>query len=369
MGFSSNTKARAWMVTSQIKNFENMGLTEEQYKNPEYIASVLTNLWCESGKDRVCAIAVCISANGLYHTHMACYGNTTTLKKVSDILYQSHVEPQLGGKKELSGYLLKEGKYAEKGERVLYTLGIENIQDNQGSRSDLEDIEEMLLKNMTPQQILSQSFRYYKYQNMILNAYADLRISNAPVRTNVYAEYHVGESGTGKSYTYNMLCEQYGIDNIYLLTDYDNNASGGMDAYMRVGAPKILFMDEFKGFGISYQKLLSMLSGYSRMQTHARYTNAFNLWSMIHITSIYPLEELYEIMVAKEYRKSDSYEQLKRRISKIIYHYIEDGEYKTYELDAKKYTSYEELKAMASHNDGFKKMTPEEIENLPFEED
>lgn len=36
-------------------------------------------------------------------------------------LYQSHVEPQLGGKKELTAYLLKQGKYAEKNEKILYS--------------------------------------------------------------------------------------------------------------------------------------------------------------------------------------------------------------------------------------------------------
>ena len=51
---------------------------------------------------------------------------------------------------------------------------IDNIQDTQGKRSDLEEIEEMLLKGMTPQEILDKSFRYYKYEKMILHAYMPL---------------------------------------------------------------------------------------------------------------------------------------------------------------------------------------------------
>ena len=110
-----------------------------------------------------------------------------------------------------------------------------------------------------------------------------------------------------------------------MLTDYDNNLSGGLDSYMKEGAPDILFMDEFKGFGISYSKLLTMLNGYSRMQTHSRYVNTYNLWSKVYITSVYPPERIYQNMVSTEYQDVDSYQQFLRRINKIVYHYKNDG--------------------------------------------
>ena len=150
------------MVTVHIKNMQAMGLSEEEYHNPEYLADVLTALWNESGKGRTSAVAVCESADGCYHAHMAVYGNTTTLKKVADILFQSHVEPQLGGKKKLTAYLLKQEKHTEKDEKILYVKDIEAIQDVKGKRSDLETIEELLIKGFTPQQILDTNFSFYK---------------------------------------------------------------------------------------------------------------------------------------------------------------------------------------------------------------
>jgi len=366
MGFSTDTKGRAFVATVQIKNMASMGMSEEEYKNPEYLANFLTSLWEDSGKGRSCAVAVCMSADGLYHAHMALYGNTTTLKKVSDTLFHSHVEPQLGGKKELSAYLLKQGKYEEKGEEVLFLNGMENIQDTQGKRSDLEDIEEMLLKGMTPQEILDKSFRYYKYEKMILHAYISQRIQESPVKQDVYCEYHVGESASGKTYTYFQLCEKHGADSIYLLTDYDNNASGGLDSYMKNGAPPILFMDEFKGFGITYGKLLTMLNGYTRMQTHSRYANTFNLWDTVYITSVYPPENIYKIMVAHEFQDVDSYTQLLRRINRIVFHYTENGQYKTYAIDSREYKGYEDLRERAVG--GFAKLADAELPNLPFKE-
>lgn len=369
MAFSPKTKGRSWMVTVQEQNMINAGLTKEQYLEPEFIADYFIGLWVNSGTDRTAGIVVCKSAKGLYHCHMACYGNTTTLKKVSDVLMQSHVEPQFGGKEQLKAYLLKEGKYAEKGEIVLYAKDIDVIQDNQGRRSDLEEIEEMLIKGMTPQQILSTHFYFYKYEKLILHAYTDQRIREAPVMQDIFCEWHVGASGSGKTYTYKQLCDEYGADNIYVLTDYDNNASGGLDGYMKIGCPKILFMDEFKGFGISYQKLLSMLTGYCRMQTHSRYSNTYNLWETVIITSVYPPEAVYQNMVSQEIRNIDTYEQLMRRISKIVYHYKENGEYKTFSIDSKDYVDYETLKDMASGKvsvDGFRNMTEEEQMNLKF---
>lgn len=372
MGFSPQTRSRAFTAVVHIKNMVNMGLTEEQYKDPEYLAEFLTAQWKNSGTNRDCAVAVCISADGCYHAHMALYGNTTTLKKVSDILYQSHVEPQMGGKSELTNYLLKQGKYAEKGETILYTKGIENVQDVRGKRGDLEVIEEMLAKGLTPQQILDTNFAYYKYEKMILHAYIDQRIQEAPIYRDLYCEYHCGDSGSGKTYFYKQLCEEYGAENIYILTDYDNNASGGLDSYMKSGAPPILFMDEYKGFGVSYGKLLVMLNGYTRMQTHSRYANTFNLWREVYITSVYPPEALYQNMVSHEYQDIDSYTQLIRRINKIVYHYIENGEYKTYSINSKDYINYEDLRNKAALNrneNGFHELSNEEQQQLPFKEE
>ncbi len=370
--FSPTLRGRAWVSTVHIKNMESMGMTETEYRNPEYLADFLIHLWNESGKGRTSAVAVCESKDGCYHAHMALYGNTTTLKNVANILMGSHCEPQLGGKAELTLYLLKQGKYAEKDEKILYVKDIEAIQDVKGKRNDLDTIEELLVEGMTPQEILDTNFAFYKYEKMILHAYTDMRIRAAPVREAIYCEFHVGESSTGKTFYYEQLCEKHGVDNIYVLTDYDNNASGGLDSYMKVGCPPILFMDEFKGHRFSYEKFLTMLNGYTRMQTHSRYTNTYNLWSTVIITSVYPPEAIYNNMVASENRDIDSYEQLLRRINKIVYHYKDGDEYKTYSIDSKDYTNYEDLRnrALSKDHDGFITMSKAEQLKLdiPFKE-
>lgn len=202
MAFSTNLKCRCWVVTIHIENMKKAGLSEEEYKDPEILALTFLAKWESSGKGRTAGISICESAEGCYHAHMACYGNSTTLKNVSKILCDSHTEPQLGGKEQLTAYLLKEGKYAEKGEKVLYTQGLEYIQDNQGNRSDINEIEELIELGATPRQIFEKNFRYRKYEKMIHGAFLDKRIKDTPLEKKMWNEYHWGKSGSGKTFTY-----------------------------------------------------------------------------------------------------------------------------------------------------------------------
>lgn len=331
------------MVTFQIANMEKSGLTKKEYENPEYLADYICSLWENSGKGRKAGVVVCVSLKGLYHAHIACYGNTTTLKKVSDIFFQAHTEPQLGGKAELRAYLLKEGKYAEKGEQVLCFKGLENIEDVQGKRNDLEEIEELLNNGATPEEIFETSFRYRKYEKMIKADYLARRIKETPLVKDMWNEYHWGRSGSGKTYTYIKLCEKY-PDEVYLCNDYANSGTsgGGFDFYSSNPA-SIVILDEFRG-NIPYAQLLSMLDVYSRNQQHCRYQNVYNLWTSVVICSIYPPEKVYSFMVDDTQKSVDSIQQLLRRLKVIVYHYInKDGKYRVFRMPAKDYINASDM--------------------------
>lgn len=341
--FKRNLKGRAWIGTVQVANMTKTGLSKTEYENPKLLAEFLSNVWIESGKNRVAGIAVCISSTGLYHAHMSLYGNLTTLGNVAKIMFDSHIEPQLGGKKELKSYLLKEAPYDESGEQVLYTIGIENIQDRQSKRSDLEEIADLIEQGFTPSEIMSENFSYRKFEKMIKSAFIDRRIRETPLIKETYNEWHVGESNSGKTYYYYQLAEEHTPEKIYLVSDFEN---GGFDFYIEQGAPPIIFLDEFKG-NMRFSQLLTILDKYSRVQTHCRYSNTYNLWERCIITSIYPPDEVYESMVSDYRRDRDKIDQLMRRLDVIIYHYREDGEYKTFTLPAKDYTNYDDLKRKA----------------------
>ncbi|GLB29157.1 hypothetical protein LAD12857_10800 [Lacrimispora amygdalina] len=338
--FSKSTKGRAWIGTVHIANMEKSGLSKEEYENPELLADVFTKAWDNSGKGRSSGIAVCVSEKGCYHAHMALYGNLTTLGNVSKILFGSHIEPQLGGKKELKNYLLKNPPYNEKGEQVLYSEGLDNVQEVQGKRSDLDDIEELLNQGYSPSEIMEINFSYRKYEKMIKSAFIDKRIKETPLIKKMHNEWHVGDSGSGKTYYYYQLCEEHSPSEIYMATDFEN---GGFDFYIDQGAPPILFLDEFKG-NMRYSQLLTTLDKYSRTQTHCRYANTYNLWTTCIITSIFPPDEVYASMVDNDKRDRDKIDQLLRRLDVIVYHYKANGEYKTYSMPASEYRNYEDLK-------------------------
>ena len=359
--FSKDYKARAWIGTFHIANMEKGGLKEEDYKEPSKLADFITNKWEQSGKGRVCGVSVCISESGCYHAHMALYGNLSTLGNVSKIMCDAHIEPQMGGKKELKGYLLKEPPYDEKGEKVLYTIGIEHIQDNKRKRSDLDDIADLIDKGDTPNEIM-ENFKYRRYEKMIKSAYIDKRIKDTPIIKDMHNEWHLGQSGSGKTFYYTKLCEKYSKEKVYMATDFEN---GGFDFYIEQGAPPIIFMDEFKG-NMRFSQLLTILDKYSRTQIHCRYTNTYCLWNSCIITSIFPPDEVYSMMVDDDKKSRDKIEQLLRRLDLIVYHYIEDGKYKTYSIPASEYINYEDLKRRAlADKEGVIKVSDSDI--LPFQ--
>lgn len=335
--FSSETKSRGWIVTIQEENMKKAGLSEEEYKNPKKLASTFIEKWQNSGTGRIAGIAVCLSDNDCYHAHMACYGNTTTLHNVAKILYDSHTEPQVGRKEQLKAYILKEGKYEEKNEKILYSEGLDCIQDNQGKRTDLDEIEEMLNDGLTPRQIFQQSIRYQKYDRMIYTAFLNKRIKDTPLVKEMHNEFHFGKSGTGKTHVYIQKCEEFSEEEVYLCNDYSN---GGFDFYSENPA-KVIVLDEFRG-GIPYSQLLSMLDVYSRVQQHCRYKNTYALWTQVMICSVLSPEEVYHNMVDNN-KNSDTFAQMMRRLDVIVYHYKWKGEYKTFELLPSEYNGKDDM--------------------------
>lgn len=141
------------------------------------------------------------------------------------------------------------------------------------------------------------------------------------------------------------MCEEYGEDEVYFLSDYDG---GGFDAYQ---GERILFMDEYKG-QFSFGLLLQLLDGY-KIQVHARYSNIYALWDEVYITSVFPPEELYKKMVEESARGRDKQQQLLRRIADITYCFVDAaGEYQRFTVPMSEYSDYEELKAAAMEQTG-----------------
>ncbi len=283
---------------------------------PVEICERLKEEWCSVSDTRTGAWLYCVSEDGMHHVHMVL--EDIVAMRFSKIKREyavgMHFEATKGNKQQAEDYVNKTGKWEEKGEQILYKCVHGDIKGAQGRRSDLAEIEELLEQGKNPKEIVTASFSYYRYENMIKKAYFDMRDRDTPSIRAVKVIWHTGESGTGKSYSRLSLEEEVGAENIFYLTDYNPNSM--FDGYY---GQKYLWIEDFKG-EIKFSDILRILDIY-KCDLHARYTNGKALWEEVHITSIMHPCAAYLRMVPELQRKIDTVDQLLRRISCIRYHY------------------------------------------------
>lgn len=318
--------------------------------SPEQIAEKALEDWISDKPTRTGAVAYCISADGLIHLHMVLEdSNKARFSAIKKIFPPAHLKPTKGNREQAENYIQKKGKWEEKGEQVLYIARHGEIKGRQGQRKDMEVIGDLIESGKTPEEIMLMNFSYRRYSSMIREACLQRKIADTPNYRNVNVIWHVGDSGSGKSYDRILLEEIYGSNNVYVVTDYKN----GFDRYQ--GEP-ILFLDELRPGSFRYSILLGILDKY-KIQVSARYSNVYSLWEEVHITSPYAPEQLYKEMVLDADRDIETYEQLRRRISFVVYHWKESGEYKRFQVPMEQYSSYSFLRLQANKmEDGFVKV-------------
>lgn len=350
---------RTFFITVWIKSMQNLGLSyllnddnKPKDGTGKEILEKICAIFKDSGKERYCSGTACVSANDGFHLHLGAYCPQKIKPRiVAKMLGNAHLEPQRGKKEEILDYILKKGdKWKEKGEDVLCVSDdMDGVVGMQGARTDLGQIEDYIAEGYTPSEIMDLKLSYRRYEKVIRDAFFAKRAAEIPFLRDMYVEWHCGESGSGKTYFIKDLIEVYGEEEIYFVSDYE---AGGLDKY---NGEKVLFLDEFRG-QIRFNTLLSMLQGY-KSQFHARYTNIVGLWTKVYITSPLPPEQVYKKMVSLDDRENDSMKQLFRRINKVVYHYKDGSEYKTYEQEMTEYTTYRDLKRLSGHDD-FVEVTP-----------
>ena len=97
--------ARSWFCV--FNNPENHGFSG----SPEEIAEQMKDRWIAGNPQRTCAVAYCISADGLHHCH-AVFEDTKTMRftVVQKLFPGMHIEPTKGSKEQAEDYINKRGK-------------------------------------------------------------------------------------------------------------------------------------------------------------------------------------------------------------------------------------------------------------------
>lgn len=317
---------------------------------PQEVCERLRDEWIGDSTTRSGAWAYCVSnpdtPEAFPHIHMVLEDRVAMRFSAIKRSYAAgaHFEATKGRKTDTEDYIYKRRKYAEKGEVVLCVVTAGTILGAQGKRSDLETISILLEEGKNPQEIMDTAFAFRRFSKEIKEAYFRKRWLEVPPIRDVRVHTLVGDSGTGKTQTYAELCEEYGEDNVCMVSDY---ANGGFDHY---AGERILFLDEYRG-QLPYSTFLTLTDRY-KTQLHARYTNIWTLWSEVYISSIYPPEALYDAMVAEGRRAIDTRVQMYRRITDITYCYKDVfGEYRRYTIPMSEYKNYADLKSRATRSD------------------
>ena len=279
----------------------------------------------DSDEVRTGAWAYCISASGMHHIHMVlCNSRAMRWSKVKKAYCQGmHFSSTKGTKKEADDYINKRGKFAEKDEVVVDLIYHGEIHSNQGHRSDLDHIQELLDEGKHPDEIVAMSIKYARLRKCIRDYYITKKSREVKL-VNPDTEVHwlYGDTGTGKTHKYVQLCEQYGEDNVYWVTDYEHPFDGyfGQD---------IIFFDEFRG-NIRYSNMLNYIDKY-KCKLPCRYSDAVKLYSKIYISSPFLPQEAYKHIF--DNGGYDSIRQIMRRINDITYYYKQGGKYYTSTVD------------------------------------
>lgn len=342
MGELKDTVTRSWFAV-----FNNP--KEHGYDGtPLEVIERLRDEWVSpEHPERTGAWMYCISADGLHHVHMVLEDTKPMRFSVIKKSYAvgMHFEATKGMKEQVEDYLLKRGKFEEKGEKIIETVQVGELKGRKSgtaNESTLDKIDSFLAVGMKPAEILAMGIRYYTYETIIRKAYIDRRVAEMPQDRKIMVYWHTGKSGAGKSYSCRKLRETKGADEVFLASDYANYGTSLFDGY---SGERVVFMDEFKG-DIPYGLLLNILSELKH-PIHCRYFNTYNIWEEVHITSVYTPFGIYQTMVEEDRQDKDPYSQLKRRINYIVYHYCIMGSYGEITFPIEEFHSIEEAEEQA----------------------
>lgn len=338
--YNLDYESRGWFVTTHEGSLKKAGLDENKIKNPEYVCRFLKEAWENSSPvpdNRKAFVSVCLSASGTYHAHCFLTGNQTTLRSVKNIMFDSHVEPQGAIQATVMKYVKKEPPYDNRGENVLCTIGEEQFISQQGKRSDMQSIGDMIEQGYTPREIMEKNFKSRRFEKQITNAYADKRKWEIPAIKQMHVEWHINQFGITHGFDLENLYLKYDPDEIFCVSYIDK---GGFDGYEEQGLPSILYIDDLS-VNDRPDMLITAIDKYSHKAINKRYGNIYPLWDRVYISSSMSPEEWYKESCSYHHiRPKSVFAEVISKITKIYYHYIDgNGNLQVKETEARQYKS------------------------------
>lgn len=320
--------ARTWFCVYWGSNLDNMNVYSDMEKDPERVKNELQAYFDKHDGSHYSAI--CVSKDGKYHIHdVVTMSSPVRLNQISKMFGNVHSDIMRGTKEQASDYINKKGKFEEKGEKIILQWGnIESIENNQGSRNDLNDFDvNCLSKDFNLDDFLLQ-FYDDTLIRMYTNRFYRIRRIKAQEFRKVEVIYVEGEAGSGKS---RGAFEKY-PGAFRVSTDIKNNFP--FDGY---SCQDIIWLDELRPGYFTHSQLMQILDGYP-MNVNVKGSNCPACWTKVIITTAVPLSDWYHNNEL-EYNENQKQQFLRR----ITEHYKAVGA-----------PSYEWVKAVETN--------PEEVE-------
>jgi len=287
----------------------------------------------------------------MFHTHVfIVFASRVRFSMIKRYFEEAHIERCKGSVSDNVNYVKKTGKWenddSKQEKKIEGTFEEYGTQppDSKGKRSDMSELYQMVIDNMTNAEILAQNQDYILQIDKLDKVRTTILMEKfkETVRIDLEVIYISGATGTGKT---RGVLEENGYSNVYRVTDYLHP----FDSY---ACQSVIAFDEFRS-SLKLKEMLLYCDIYP-IELPSRYSNKFACYNKIYIISNWTLEKQYA-----EIQKEDkeSWQAFLRRIHKVIY-YEETGEV----------IVYNSVKEYLERDNGFHTLNKEEQYRLPFDE-
>lgn len=260
----------------------------------------------------------------MYHTHIfVVFASRVRFSMIKRYFDVAHIEKCKGSVSDNVNYIKKTGKWenneSKQEKKIEGTFEEYGTQppDSKGKRSDMSELYQMVLDNMTNAEILAQNQDYIlqiekldKIRSIILT-----ERYKETVRLDLEVIYISGVTGTGKT---RGVLEDNGYSNVYRVTDYLHP----FDSY---ACQPVIAFDEFRS-SLRIKEMLLFCDIYP-IELPSRYTNKYACYSKVYIISNWSLEKQYSEVQRED---KESWEAFLRRVHKVMV-YDKNGNVKEYD--------------------------------------
>lgn len=283
----------------------------------------------------------------MYHTHVfVVFSSRVRFSMIKRYFPEAHIEKCRGSVSDNVNYVKKTGKWqmdASKQEKKIEGTFEEygtQPPDSKGRRSDMSELYQMVLDNMTNAEILATNQDYILQIDKLDKIRTTVLTERykETVRLDLEVIYISGETGAGKT---REVLESNGYSNVYRVTDY----SHPFDGY---NCQPVLCFDEFRS-SLKLKEMLMYCDIYP-IELPSRYSNKFACYNKVYIVSNWELKKQYPDIQRED---TGSWNAFLRRIHKII---VFNGDGKRVE--------YSSVKDYFNRKDDFVEY---EEDDLPFE--